>query len=86
MESAADGSATAEEAKRKVEDGKLHTKRQEIDKAKVSLFLLLVFFVGVIVNIMYAVKRYLYLLGQLELFKHFLEIKLGRPASLGNYC
>jgi hypothetical protein len=50
IESAADGSATAEEAKRKVEDGKLHTKRQEIDKAKVSLFLLLVFFVGVIVN------------------------------------
>ncbi|KAJ7077900.1 SNF2 family N-terminal domain-containing protein [Mycena belliarum] len=48
--------------KRKVAEGKLQVKRQEMDKAKVAD----------------AVKRYSYLLGQTELFKHFVDIKRAR--------
>ncbi|KAM6494001.1 SNF2 family N-terminal domain containing protein [Amanita muscaria] len=48
--------------KRKVAEGKLQSKRQEMDKAKVAD----------------AVKRYSYLLGQTELFKHFMDIKKAR--------
>ncbi|KAK7030739.1 SNF2 family N-terminal domain-containing protein [Favolaschia claudopus] len=48
--------------KRKAAEGKLHAKRQEMDKAKVTD----------------AVKRYSYLLGQTELFKHFVDIKRAR--------
>ncbi|GLB43776.1 putative HAND [Lyophyllum shimeji] len=47
---------------RKVAEGKLHVKRQEMDKAKIAD----------------AVKRYSYLLGQTELFKHFVDIKRAR--------
>ncbi|KAF7981341.1 hypothetical protein HWV62_33785 [Athelia sp. TMB] len=48
--------------KRKVEEGKLMAQRQEMDKAKITD----------------AVKRYSYLLGQTELFKHFVDIKRAR--------
>ncbi|KAJ7245132.1 SNF2 family N-terminal domain-containing protein [Mycena haematopus] len=48
--------------KRKAAEGKLQAKRQEMDKAKVAD----------------AVKRYSYLLGQTELFKHFVDIKRAR--------
>ncbi|KAL1950912.1 hypothetical protein VTO73DRAFT_61 [Trametes versicolor] len=48
--------------KRKAEEGQLQAKRQEMDKAKISD----------------AVKRYSYLLGQTELFKHFVDIKKAR--------
>ncbi|THG99294.1 hypothetical protein EW026_g3037 [Hermanssonia centrifuga] len=48
--------------KRKAEEGKLHVRRQAMDKAKISD----------------AVKRYSYLLGQTELFKHFVDIKKAR--------
>ncbi|KAK7686498.1 hypothetical protein QCA50_010096 [Cerrena zonata] len=48
--------------KRKVEEGQLQAKRQEMDKAKVTD----------------AVKRYAYLLGQTELFQHFVDIKKAR--------
>ncbi|KAG5641118.1 hypothetical protein DXG03_005971 [Asterophora parasitica] len=47
---------------RKVAEGKLQVKRQEMDKAKMAD----------------AVKRYSYLLGQTELFKHFVDIKRAR--------
>ncbi|KAJ6518654.1 SNF2 family N-terminal domain-containing protein [Mycena sanguinolenta] len=48
--------------KRKAAEGKLQAKRQEMDKAKIAD----------------AVKRYSYLLGQTELFKHFVDIKRAR--------
>ncbi|KAF7793575.1 hypothetical protein EIP86_004689 [Pleurotus ostreatoroseus] len=48
--------------KRKADEGKLQEKRQEMDKAKITD----------------AVKRYSYLLGQTELFKHFVDIKKAR--------
>ncbi|PFH46856.1 hypothetical protein AMATHDRAFT_68955 [Amanita thiersii Skay4041] len=48
--------------KRKAAEGQLQVKRQEMDKAKVAD----------------AVKRYSYLLGQTELFKHFVDIKRTR--------
>ncbi|KAM5535248.1 hypothetical protein V8D89_011054 [Ganoderma adspersum] len=48
--------------KRKDDEGQLAAKRQEMDKAKISD----------------AVKRYSYLLGQTELFKHFVDIKKAR--------
>ncbi|PIL31136.1 transcription factor [Ganoderma sinense ZZ0214-1] len=48
--------------KRKADEGQLAAKRQEMDKAKISD----------------AVKRYSYLLGQTELFKHFVDIKKAR--------
>ncbi|KAI0076817.1 SNF2 family DNA-dependent ATPase [Panus rudis PR-1116 ss-1] len=48
--------------KRKADEGQLQMKRQEMDKAKISD----------------AVKRYAYLLGQTELFKHFVDIKKAR--------
>ncbi|CCM03819.1 uncharacterized protein FIBRA_05968 [Fibroporia radiculosa] len=51
--------------KRKAEEGKLQVKRQEMDKAKASI-------------VTDAVKRYSYLLGQTELFKHFVDIKKAR--------
>jgi hypothetical protein len=37
MPSAADGRVTGEEQKRKAQEGKLHVKRQEMDKAKVRV-------------------------------------------------
>ncbi|KAF9237041.1 SNF2 family N-terminal domain-containing protein [Melanogaster broomeanus] len=48
--------------KRKADETQLHAKRQEMDKVKVTD----------------AVKRYSYLLGQTELFKHFVDIKKTR--------
>ncbi|TBU58147.1 SNF2 family DNA-dependent ATPase [Dichomitus squalens] len=48
--------------KRKDDEGQLAAKRQEMDKAKISD----------------AVKRYSYLLGQTDLFKHFVDIKKAR--------
>ncbi|KAJ7623380.1 SNF2 family N-terminal domain-containing protein [Roridomyces roridus] len=48
--------------KRQAAEGKLQAKRQEMDKAKVAD----------------AVKRYSYLLGQTDLFKHFVDIKRAR--------
>ncbi|KAJ7050499.1 SNF2 family N-terminal domain-containing protein [Mycena amicta] len=48
--------------KRKAAEGKLHVKRQEMDKAKIAD----------------AAKRYSYLLGQTELFKHFVDIKRAK--------
>ncbi|KAI0931115.1 hypothetical protein AcW1_001399 [Taiwanofungus camphoratus] len=47
---------------RKVAEGKLQVRRQEMDKAKITD----------------AVKRYSYLLGQTELFRHFVDIKKAR--------
>ncbi|KAF5385038.1 hypothetical protein D9615_000870 [Tricholomella constricta] len=47
---------------RKAAEGKLQVKRKEMDKAKMAD----------------AVKRYSYLLGQTELFKHFVDIKRAR--------
>ncbi|KAF8915438.1 SNF2 family N-terminal domain-containing protein [Mucidula mucida] len=47
--------------KKKENEGKLHAQRQEMDKAKLSD----------------AVKRYSYLLGQTELFKHFVDIRVS---------
>ncbi|KAI0721210.1 P-loop containing nucleoside triphosphate hydrolase protein [Fomitopsis betulina] len=54
--------AAERKQKRKVEEDKLTVKRQAMDKAKISD----------------AVKRYSYLLGQTELFKHFVDIKKAR--------
>ncbi|KIP04329.1 hypothetical protein PHLGIDRAFT_76114 [Phlebiopsis gigantea 11061_1 CR5-6] len=48
--------------KRKADEGVLQAKRHEMDKAKISD----------------AVKRYSYLLGQTDLFKHFVDIKKAR--------
>ncbi|KAJ2913667.1 hypothetical protein MD484_g6769, partial [Candolleomyces efflorescens] len=48
--------------KRKEEEDQLNVKRQQMDKAKVAD----------------AVKRYSYLLGQTELFKHFVDIQRAR--------
>ncbi|KAF9257203.1 hypothetical protein L218DRAFT_1081033 [Marasmius fiardii PR-910] len=48
--------------KRKEAEGQLQLKRQEMDKAKIAD----------------AVKRYSYLLGQTELFKHFVDIKRAK--------
>ncbi|KAJ8085234.1 chromatin remodeling complex Adenosinetriphosphatase [Marasmius tenuissimus] len=48
--------------KRKEAEDQLHQKRQEMDKAKIAD----------------AVKRYSYLLGQTELFKHFVDIKRAK--------
>ncbi|TFY66698.1 hypothetical protein EVG20_g4392 [Dentipellis fragilis] len=48
--------------KRKVAEGKLQEKRHEMDKAKITD----------------AVKRYSYLLGQTDLFKHFVDMKRAR--------
>ncbi|KAI0049929.1 hypothetical protein FA95DRAFT_1514892 [Auriscalpium vulgare] len=48
--------------KRKAAEGKLHEKRQEMDKAK----------------IVDAVKRYSYLLGQTDLFRHFVDMQRAR--------
>ncbi|KAJ2930321.1 hypothetical protein H1R20_g6789, partial [Candolleomyces eurysporus] len=48
--------------KRKAEEDQLNVKRQQMDKAKVAD----------------AVKRYSYLLGQTELFKHFVDIQRAR--------
>ncbi|KAH7886369.1 SNF2 family N-terminal domain-containing protein [Phlebopus sp. FC_14] len=48
--------------KRKADESQLHVKRQEMDKAKIAD----------------AVKRYSYLLGQTDLFKHFVDLKKAR--------
>ncbi|OCH89738.1 SNF2 family DNA-dependent ATPase [Obba rivulosa] len=48
--------------KRKAAEGQLEVKRREMDKNKITD----------------AVKRYSYLLGQTELFKHFVDIKKAR--------
>ncbi|KAF8435837.1 SNF2 family N-terminal domain-containing protein [Boletus edulis BED1] len=48
--------------KRMADEGQLHAKRQEMDKAKIAD----------------AVKRYSYLLGQTDLFKYFVDIKKAR--------
>ncbi|TFK20464.1 transcription activator snf2l1 [Coprinopsis marcescibilis] len=48
--------------KRKADETQLHERRQEMDKAKISD----------------AVKRYSYLLGQTELFKHFVDMQRAR--------
>ncbi|VDB85302.1 unnamed protein product [Peniophora sp. CBMAI 1063] len=48
--------------KRKAAEGKLNEKRQEMDKAKLAD----------------AIKRYSYLLGQTDLFKHFVDMKRAR--------
>ncbi|KIJ66629.1 hypothetical protein HYDPIDRAFT_174654 [Hydnomerulius pinastri MD-312] len=48
--------------KRKADESQLHVKRQEMDKVKITD----------------AVKRYSYLLGQTDLFKHFVDIKKAR--------
>ncbi|KAG7100193.1 hypothetical protein E1B28_001970 [Marasmius oreades] len=48
--------------KRKEAEGQLQLRRQEMDKAKIAD----------------AVKRYSYLLGQTELFKHFVDIKRAK--------
>ncbi|KAI5991718.1 SNF2 family N-terminal domain-containing protein [Pisolithus orientalis] len=48
--------------KRKADESQLHVKRQEMDKAKIAD----------------SVKRYSYLLGQTDLFKHFVDIKKAR--------
>ncbi|TCD66522.1 hypothetical protein EIP91_001298 [Steccherinum ochraceum] len=52
----------AKKVKRKAAEDELHAKREVMDKAKISD----------------AVKRYSYLLGQTELFKHFVDIKKAR--------
>ncbi|KAF8638665.1 hypothetical protein AX17_002046 [Amanita inopinata Kibby_2008] len=51
--------------KRKAAEGQLQVKRQEMDKAKVAD----------------AMKRYSYLLGQTELFRHFVDIKRARDPT-----
>ncbi|THH20194.1 hypothetical protein EW146_g1133 [Bondarzewia mesenterica] len=48
--------------KRRVAEGKLQERRHEMDKAKITD----------------AVKRYSYLLGQTDLFKHFVDMKRAR--------
>ncbi|KZV70252.1 hypothetical protein PENSPDRAFT_743561 [Peniophora sp. CONT] len=48
--------------KKKAAEGKLHEKRQEMDKAKLAD----------------AIKRYSYLLGQTDLFRHFVDMKRAR--------
>ncbi|KAI6030006.1 P-loop containing nucleoside triphosphate hydrolase protein [Pisolithus marmoratus] len=48
--------------KRKADESQLHVKRQEMDRAKIAD----------------SVKRYSYLLGQTDLFKHFVDIKKAR--------
>jgi len=50
--------------KRKINEGKLAEKRHQMDKAKVAD----------------AVKRYSYLLGQTDLFRHFVDVQV-RPES-----
>ncbi|KAF9651344.1 hypothetical protein BDM02DRAFT_3091354 [Thelephora ganbajun] len=53
---------TQKKQKRKADESVLQAKREEMDKNKISD----------------AVKRYSYLLGQTELFKHFVDIKKAR--------
>lgn len=66
--------------KRKAEEGQLQAKRQEMDKAKVcsqqNPALSGLLYVLSFAQIQDAVKRYSYLLGQTELFKHFVDIKV----------
>ncbi|KAH6908618.1 SNF2 family N-terminal domain-containing protein [Coprinopsis sp. MPI-PUGE-AT-0042] len=52
----------AKKQKKKVDEAQLTEKRQQMDKAKIAD----------------AVKRYSYLLGQTELFKHFVDIRRAR--------
>jgi len=76
--SASKKKVTAEKRqKRKEDEGHLQVKRQEMDKAKVRSFLQ-VWCTGLTFSkVTDAVKRYSYLLGQTELFKHFVDIKVG---------
>jgi hypothetical protein len=62
--------------KRKADEGQLLSKRKEMDKAKVILYRRLCRNVLTVHQITDAVKRYSYLLGQTELFKHFVDIKV----------
>lgn len=67
-------------AKWKAAEGQLAQKKQEMDKAKVSAFFInSVYYVLIfVVNQMQdAIKRYSYLLGQTELFKHFVDMKVS---------
>jgi hypothetical protein len=61
--------------KRKADEDQLGVKRKEMDKAKVSAEISLLTRLTPR-QIADAVKRYSYLLGQTELFKHFVDIKV----------
>ena len=75
MKSAAE--RTQKKQKRKADESVLQAKREEMDKNKVFLHAF-PFPYGVPTpwKISDAVKRYSYLLGQTELFKHFVDIKV----------
>ena len=59
-----------------MEEDKLTVKRHAMDKAKVRLLSIRLVLSADSVQISDAVKRYSYLLGQTELFKHFVDIKV----------
>ncbi|TFK56316.1 transcription activator snf2l1 [Heliocybe sulcata] len=56
------GAAGGKRQKRRAEEGQLKQKRQQMDKAKITD----------------AVKRYSYLLGQTDLFRHFVDMRKAR--------
>jgi SWI/SNF-related matrix-associated actin-dependent regulator of chromatin subfamily A member 5 len=69
--------------KRKVAEGKLQVRRQEMDKAKASPLANIILDSHLPVSKMSdAVKRYSYLLGQTDLFKHFVDLKVYSPRWL----
>ena len=69
--------------KRKVAEGKLQVRRQEMDKAKASPLANIILDSHLLVSKMSdAVKRYSYLLGQTDLFKHFVDLKVYLPRWL----
>ena len=68
--------------KRKDNEGKLVEKRQEMDRAKVRHHSgSTCFFCIHLCKVADAVKRYSYLLGQTDLFRHFVDVQV-RSASL----
>jgi hypothetical protein len=82
FEGSADGGPTTEEENCKTE-GKLHLKKQNMDKAKVCDLhcpcCILLFLTGFwIADI---VRRYSYRLGQTEMFKNFVNIKAWMRVS-----
>lgn len=62
--------------KRKADESVLQAKREEMGKNKVFLSCPLSNDPPTLLKISDAVKRYSYLLGQTELFKHFVDIKV----------
>lgn len=69
--------------RRKADENELHRKREEMDKTKVRCFPFAMKYRDspILLQLADAVKRYSYLLGQTELFKYFVDIKVRSSLS-----